>query len=258
MSRHIDFDGIENFRDFGGYPTACGRGVKTGRLYRSGAHHMASDADLARLRELGVKVVVDLRQPHERRREPSRRWAGFDAAVIENDIVSEHPDWLDKLKVCDLSAGWFFEDTRNYYRVTPFEARYTDLYGAYFRSLGDAEGAVLVHCAAGKDRTGIACALTHHIAGVHPDDIMADYLLTNDETRMERKIAALEPYLAEHLGRTASDEALRTAVSVFPEYLETAFATIRETCGSVDAYLEQALGIDAEARGRIHDRVLAG
>ncbi|HSV03013.1 MAG TPA: tyrosine-protein phosphatase [Phenylobacterium sp.] len=258
MSRHIDFDGIENFRDFGGYPTTCGRGLKSARLYRSGAHHMASEADLARLRGLGVSVVVDLRQPHERKREPSRRWAGFDAAVIENDIVSEHPDWLDKLKLCDLSAGWFFEDTRNYYRLTPFEARYTHLYSAYFRALGEAEGAVIVHCAAGKDRTGIACALTHHIAGVHPDDIMADFLLTNDETRIERKMAALEPYFAAHLGRTASPEAVRTAVSVFPEYLETAFASMRERYGSVEAYLEQALGVDRALRERIRHRLLDG
>jgi len=256
MSRHIDFDGIENFRDFGGYPTACGRGVKTGRLYRSGAHHMASDADLARLRELGVKVVVDLRQPHERRREPSRRWAGFDAAVIENDIVSEHPDWLDKLKVCDLSAGWFFEDTRNYYRVTPFEARYTDLYGAYFRSLGEAEGAVLVHCAAGKDRTGIACALTQHIAGVHDDDILHDYLLTNDPARIEARIGLVRQAIGDNIGRTPSEEAVRIAISVDAAYLAQAFEAMRERFGSIDGYLEDALGIDAALRDRIHDKLL--
>lgn len=83
MDRHIDFEAIENFRDFGGYATACGRGLKRGRLFRSGHHSLATEADLARLRALEVAAIVDLRQLSERTREPSRRWEGFAAAVIE-------------------------------------------------------------------------------------------------------------------------------------------------------------------------------
>ena len=257
MTRHIDFEGIENFRDFGGYATACGRGVKSGRLYRSGAHHTATEADLARLADLGVATVVDLRQPHERARDPSRRWPGFSAQVIENDIVSEHPDWLVKLQACDLTAEWFFEDTRQFYRHGPLEPRHIQLFGAYFAALADAEGAVLVHCAAGKDRTGMICALTHHIAGVHHDDILADYLLTNDEARIERKIASLIPYFTEHLQRPVSYEATRMAVSVHPAYLEAAFEVMSEVYGSVDGYIERGLGVDGAARERIQERLLA-
>jgi protein-tyrosine phosphatase len=256
MTRHIDFEGIENFRDFGGYATACGRGVPHGRLYRSGAHHAATDADLERLRELSVSVVVDLRQPHERQREPSRRWPGFAGRVIENDLVSDHPDWLVKLQTCDLSANWFFEDTRQFYRHGPVEPRHIQLFGDYFRALADADGPVLVHCAAGKDRTGIICALTHHIAGVHPDDAIADYLLTNDEARIRRKMDALEPYFREHLGRPVTDDAVRMAVSVHPAYLEAAFAVMTEAYGSIDGYLETALGVDARARDHIRERLL--
>jgi protein-tyrosine phosphatase len=256
MSRHIDFEGIENFRDFGGYATACGRGVPHGRLYRSGAHQAATDADLERLQELSVAVVVDLRQPHERQREPSRRWPGFAGRVIENDLVSEHPDWLVKLKTADLSANWFFEDTRQFYRHGPAEPRHLQLFGAYFRALAEAEGPVLVHCAAGKDRTGMICALTHHIAGVHPDDAMADYLLTNDETRIRRKMAVLAPYFREYVGRPVSEEAVRMAVSVHPAYLEAAFEVMSEGFGSVDGYIEKGLGVDAPARERIRERLL--
>ena len=98
MNRHIDFEGIENFRDFGGYDTACGRGLKAGRLFRSANHAYATDGDLAALRDLGVGVIVDLRRRREREREPSRRWEGFAGAVIENDIDGPEHDWADALK----------------------------------------------------------------------------------------------------------------------------------------------------------------
>jgi protein-tyrosine phosphatase len=258
MTRHIDFDGIENFRDFGGYATACGRGVRRGLLFRSANHHYASDADLMRLREMGVAAIVDLRRTEERQREPSRRWDGFAGAVIENDIVAGHPDWTHLMKgVAELTPDWFYQDGVKYYRNAPFEPRHVDLFRRYFHALAAAEGPIVVHCAAGKDRTGLICALTHHIAGVHRDDLMADYLLTNDESRMARKIAFLGPWLEKQTGLTASEAALRVAVSVHPEYLETAFAAIEAAHGSIDGYLGEVIGVDEPLRARIHDRVLA-
>ncbi|RAK59888.1 protein-tyrosine-phosphatase [Phenylobacterium hankyongense] len=256
MTRHIDFEGIDNFRDFGGYATACGRGVKTGRLFRSANHHRATDADLQRLRELGVKVILDLRNPQERVREPSRRWDRFEGTVLENNILSEHGDWVAALPAADLTPRWFYEDGLVQYARLPFEPRHVDLFSRYFRTLAAGDGAVVVHCAAGKDRTGLICALTHHIAGVHPDDTLQDYLLTNDESRMARKLDLIGPWFQQVIGRTPSDEALRVAVSVHPAYLDRAMTVIQEAHGSVDAYLEDVLGVDQALRQRIHERVL--
>jgi protein tyrosine/serine phosphatase len=259
MTRHIDFEGIENFRDFGGYATASGRELKRGVLYRSANHAYATDADLERMKALQLAAVVDLRRPEERAREPSKRWPGFAAAVVENDILSDHPDWVEMLKgVGRVDAGWFREDALAYYRRAPFEPRHIDLYARYFRALAEADGAIVVHCAAGKDRTGLICALTHHIAGVHRDDLMTDYLLTNDESRMARKMGFLGPWLADTCGIRADDAALRVAVSVFPEYLETAFAAIEATFGSLDEYVSQALRVDDTLRRKIQDRVFGG
>jgi len=251
MTRHIDFEGIENFRDFGGYDTTHGRPLKRGLLYRSANH-----AYLERMRELGLAAIIDLRRPDERQREPSKRWSDFQAQVVENDIDSEHADWIETMKGVAITPQWFRDDGMGYYKRAAYEARHLDLYRRYFQTLGQADGAIVVHCAAGKDRTGLICALTHHIAGVHPDDIMADYLLTNDESRIARKMAFLGPYLQQNMGQTVSDEALRVAVCVHPEYLETAFGVIRETHGSLDGYLTEALGVDAALRERIHERLL--
>ena len=257
MTRHIDFEGIENFRDFGGYDTHHGRPVKRGRLYRSANHAYASEADLARMRELGLAAIVDLRRSEERAREPSKRWPGFGAAVVENDILSDHADWAQAMKHADVDAQWFLDDAMAYYRRAPFEPRHIDLFRRYFRTLAEADGAIVVHCAAGKDRTGLICALTHHVLGVGEADIMADYLLTNDESRMARKIGFLGPWLRDTVGKTVDEAALRVAVSVNPAYLETAFSAIAEAHGSLDAYLSDVLGVDEALRDRLRAQLLA-
>ena len=255
MTRHIDFDAIENFRDCGGYATACGRGLKAGRVYRSGHHAHATEADVARLQALGLAAIVDLRQPDERAREPSRRWGGFDALVIESDLLAT-TNWVAELEVSPLTAEALVADTMRHYRMNVFEPRLIDLFSRFLHSVGTAEGAVVVHCAAGKDRTGLACAFLHHIAGVHHDDMIADYLLTNDESRLERKMAQAGGFVERLLGRRPSDAALRAWVQVYLEFLDAAFDEIRGRCGSVDGYLEAVLGVDAVLRERIHDRLL--
>lgn len=258
MTRHIPFEGIENFRDFGDY-AAGQRRLRRGLLYRSAHQARATDADLQKLGDMGLSVIVDLRRSNEREREPSRRWVGFAAQVIENDIGQDTADeWSTFIASSDLSVSSFHAYMRDYYRNAPTQKRHIDLYRRYFRALAETEGPVLVHCAAGKDRTGIICALTHHVAGVHDDDIVADYLLTNNHERMIARLPAMREYVADTAGgRIPSDEALLTAMRVEADYLEEAFQVMREGHGSLDGYLDQVLGLDAGLRGRIHDRLLA-
>jgi protein-tyrosine phosphatase len=258
MTRHVPLEGIENFRDFGGYATADGRRLRTGQLFRSGHHARASDADLDKLRELGISVIVDLRRRNEREKDPSRRWDWFGAAVIDSDAKQEHTiEWLEFLAASDLSVPAFRQYMLDYYRAAPTDPRYVDLYRRYFRALADSEGAILVHCAAGKDRTGVICALTHHLAGVHEDDIVHDYLLTNDPDRIEARAGVVGELMFEATGRRASDEAVRYAIGVHPEFLTEAFDSMRRRHGSIDGYLDQALGLDRALRSRIHERLIA-
>jgi protein-tyrosine phosphatase len=203
-------------------------------------------------------VIVDLRRANEREKNPSRRWDGFCAQVIENDIGQDAADeWLNFIAGSDLSVGSFTSYMLDYYRHAPFQRRHIDLYSRYFRALAQTEGPILVHCAAGKDRTGILCALTHHVAGVHDDDIRADYLLTNEPERMRNRLPLVREMIRETTGKVASDEALMTAMRVEAEYLDESFAVMREGHGSIDGYLDQVLGLDAALRARIHDRLLA-
>jgi hypothetical protein len=101
-----------------------------------------------------------------------------------------------------------------YYRRLPFKERHVDLFRRFFLALAEAKGPALIHCAAGKDRTGVLAALTHHIAGVSDDDVIDDYLLTNDPSRFERRGAAFMDHIQEVTGRRPSEAAMRAAMGV--------------------------------------------
>lgn len=256
-TRFLDLQGIANFRDYGGYATACGRGLKSRRLYRSGHHNGATDSDLDRLAALDIAVIVDLRRLAEREREPSRRWPGFAAQVIDNDIADVGLPWEEELKGADPTVEFFRACSLGWYRRNPFEPRLIDLYSRYFEALAAADGAVLVHCAAGKDRTGLLCALTHHVTGVHHDDLIEDFLLTNSAVSQQTHASRVGALITRHTGRTPSDEALRVAMGVHAGDLDASFEVMAERCGSLDGYLEDVLGVDAARREAIRARVLS-
>jgi protein-tyrosine phosphatase len=251
------FEGLDNFRDFGGYATEGGRRVKRGWLYRSAHHGRATDADLIGLCGLGLATIVDLRRPEERQRDPCRRWDGFAATVVDNDLSESPADtYEDHLKTADLSVGGLRVYLKNYYQQAPFKARHIDLYSRYFNALASGDGPILIHCAAGKDRTGILAALTHHLLGVSYADSLVDYLLTNDPARIERRLPMYAQHVTDTIGRRPTDDFVRATLGVEALYLDTAVLAIEAKYGAVDAYLEEALGVDAATRAEIRRRLL--
>jgi len=258
MTRHIRLEAVENFRDFGDYPTASGRRLKRGRLYRSASHGRATDADLTTIEALELAVIVDLRRPGERERDPSRRPSGFKGQVIVNDEGegADNDPWWTFIRSCDLSEAAFRVYLSDYYRAAPFTSRHIDLFSRYFQVLAEADGPVLIHCAAGKDRTGILAALTHHLTGVHRDDMMADYLATNDPDRVARRMPLLAKAIHDLTGLTLPEATLRVAMGVEPAYLDTAFAAMAERHGDIDGYLEEVLAVDGARRQAVQARLI--
>lgn len=252
LDRLVAFEGVGNFRDFGGYEASGGR-LRDGLLYRSAHLGHASDADLARLATYGIRTVVDLRRAVEREVEPCRRWDAFAARVIENDMeeafVHPSPGFPMHLDVPAHRAR-----SRAFYGRAPYEERHVDLFRRYFQALATADGPVLIHCASGKDRTGLLVALTHRLAGVGDDDVMADFLATN--AILGPRLAGLRKLAETAAGRPVDDEELLGRVTVSPDYLEASFAAMAERSGSVDGYLEHALGLDAPIRRTLLDRLV--
>jgi protein-tyrosine phosphatase len=252
------FDALDNFRDYGDYATAAGRRLVGGRLFRSAHQARVTDADLERLTALGIGAVIDLRRPSERREQPSRRPVGFGGVVIESDHDDggEAPH-ITFLKTADLTPESGRRFMTGTYARLPFEPAHVDLFSRYFRVLAEAETPVLIHCAAGKDRTGLLAALTHRLVGVHRDDMVADYLLTNTAVDLEGRAEGIARQLQAKTGRPVSHDAVVAFLGVEPEYLETALTEIEARFGSVEGYLEQALGVDADMTDRIRRRLTA-
>src|SRR5450432_2350859 len=129
MTRHWPLEGIENFRDYGDYGTATGRRLKGGRLFRSAAHGRATDADLEAMAVLNIAVVVDLRRPGERLRDPSRRHRDFAGVVVESDTGEAEEDaWQAHIQSADLTEASFRAYMFDYYRKAPFEPRHVELF----------------------------------------------------------------------------------------------------------------------------------
>ncbi len=241
--RILPLEGVENFRDYGGYAVPGGLRVVRGRLWRSAHHGAATDTDLARIAGLGLTAVVDLRRPTERVNQPSRRLDGFAGRVIDCDAGDEaEPPHVAFLRETDLSAESARAFFLDYYRKAPFEPRHLELFGRYFEAL-DMGRPVLIHCTAGKDRTGLLAALTHHLLGVDEADLLADFELTNRAARIETRLPQVTEAMTESLGRRPSETAVRAFLGVDRTYLAEAFGAIRREAGSVEAYLA-GLGLD--------------
>lgn len=257
MDRRVTLDGVDNFRDFGGYAGADGRRLKLGRLFRSASHGRATDDDLEVIATLGIAAVIDLRRKTERLRDPSRRHPTFAGEVIENDLGDEEEDeWLAHLRTSDLTETSFRTYLLGYYDKAPRDPRHIDLFARFFHAVAATDGAVLIHCAAGKDRTGILTALTHHLAGVHRDDIIADYLLTNDEARFARRGPQVVELIHGAAGRAPTLAAVQVAMGVEAAFLEQAFTAIDRDFGGLDAYIEVQLGVDQAMSQTLKERLL--
>ncbi len=255
QTRVLKLDDVHNFRDYGGYAGVGGRQLKTGLLWRSAQHGDATDADLDTIAALGIKTVIDLRGPSERAAKSCRRHPDFSAQVFvypeETAGLALHTEAADGV----ITAAEARAAMIRLYEGIPFRENLVAMLRRYFEVLLRAEGPSLIHCVAGKDRTGFAVALAQHALGVAQDDIAADYVLTNQAGNIEARIAAGATQIRGRHG-AISDHTIRTLMGVEADYLATAFDRAAARHGSVDAYLDGVIGVDAAATERLRSAYL--
>jgi protein-tyrosine phosphatase len=253
----LHLEGGVNFRDIGGY-RAGDATVRWNKVFRTGVLCYLTPADAHSLKALGVRAICDLRRAEEREREPTR--------------------WPDP-----SARGWSWDDGENMPTVRGFAAQQPrtaagmraamiELYRAlpnwmaprirgFFECIANEHTPVVIHCAAGKDRTGVAVAVLLASLGVERDTILKDYLLTNDVGNFERFVATRS---TAHLGLAdahqpllAMPQEMREALfAADPDYLQAALEQIEREHGDLIAYLRSVVRLDEHTLRQVRDSLL--
>jgi protein-tyrosine phosphatase len=233
-ARRLDLAGASNFRDLGGYPGRDGRSVRWRRIFRSNHLGHLTTADIEVLRGLGLKSAFDFRGTAERV-----------AALCRIEEIAVHslpvePTVVAALRArraagVTLSSADALDVMRDSYRG--YVRDNTPRFRALFAHLLEDRAPLVVHCTAGKDRTGFACALILHALGVADDLIADDYLLTN---RFYRRDPAASPDLAADVSQVLG--------SVEASFLAAAFDAIGADYGDLESYFRDGLGLGSHER----------
>jgi protein-tyrosine phosphatase len=241
-ARHFNLTGASNFRDLGGYAGKDGRTVRWRHIYRSNHLGHLTDADIAVLRGLGLKSAFDFRGAEER---GAAVCAIGDITVhslpVEPTVVAALRARLTNGKALSPNDGMevMRESYINYVRQN------TGRFRSLFAHLLQDSAPLVIHCTAGKDRTGFACALILHALGVSEDVISEDYLLTN---RFYRR----DPSASNDL----PDDVRQVLGSVEASFLAAAFEAIRIDYGGLQQYFSDGLGLGANERATLQARYL--
>ncbi|MGL9618005.1 tyrosine-protein phosphatase [Bradyrhizobium sp. U531] len=240
-ARHLALQGASNFRDLGGYKTTDGRTTRWRHIFRSNHLGQLTADDVAIVRALGVRSAFDFRGREER-----------EAGVCVVNEITVHSLPIEPTVVAALRAEiaggtltapvaleLMRESYRNYVRHN------TQTFRSLFGHLLEDRAPLVIHCTAGKDRTGFASALILHALGV-PDEIIAeDYLLTNQHYKRDATAATDLP------------EDVRNAIgSVETSYLAAAFEAVGREYGDLETYLRDGLKLGATERAALKARYL--
>jgi protein-tyrosine phosphatase len=143
------------------------------------------------------------------------------------------------------------------YRRVPYEERHEEVFGQALRAVAAGDAPVVIHCAAGKDRTGILCGLLLDALGVSEGAIEADYLRTNAMLAAEGE-ASLSEYASkmfEAFGKEVTPEALRPMLGVELDYLHAAWEVMAREDGGRTGYLDR-IGVDEDVRAALRARLV--
>jgi protein-tyrosine phosphatase len=260
--RHIPFEGASNFRDFGGYPAGDGRTVKWRRLFRSDRLSELTPADYDRLAAHGVRFVYDLRRDSEAAASPTV-WPGPDAPrLIRSALFTDEAGLNTFQRISADEAARHDADRsraimRQMYVRMVTEAGPLAAFQRMFAQLS-APGAfpALFHCAGGKDRTGVTCALILSALGVSREDVVEDFMLTQRYYESARNLAQrVSQVVAGAETGFWSEEALAPIFGVERDYIETALDLV-EADGGIEAFLVNKVGVEPETPGRLRAALL--
>jgi protein-tyrosine phosphatase len=246
----IPLQGQSNFRDLGGYTTADGRKVKPGLIFRSGELSNLTADDYRIIATLRLRTVYDLRTDGERAAAPTV-WAAGPVQTLASSKPGSPLAGLAPKRGEPLTPAVARAVMMGFYRQMP--TAYAPEFKAIFQQLLDDQAPLLLHCTAGKDRSGLASALILTALGVPRAQVVADYELTNRHLDLAdlQRAGVNSAFLA----RLPPDVA-QVFLAADPAYLEASFQSIEQHYGSIDAYLVQVLSIGPVQKAKLRSLYL--
>ena len=256
QNRLLNFEGIPNFRDLGGYTTTDGRQTKWGVLYRSGTLAHATDADIDGISQLGLSKMVDFRSGAEKTEEPDRLPEPPGFIIVEiptlddgNKMVADIMDRIESGDFGDMDPNQMMIEANR-----QFATILTPQYRQFMRTLQQAEGTpILWHCSAGKDRAGFAAAIVLRILGVPQDTVIQDYMASKQHALNARRTQLM--LLRVFKGEEAADK-LGILMGVEEAWIRAAFDEIDSAWGSFDNYVREGLELSHADVERLRNQLL--
>jgi protein-tyrosine phosphatase len=246
----VPLEGQSNFRDLGGYTTADGRRVKPGLIFRSGELSNLTPQDYRAVSTLGLRTVYDLRTDSERATAQTK-WAAGPVQTFVSPKPGSPLAGLSLKSGAQLKPAHARDVMLGFYRQMP--TAYAPEFRVIFQQLLQDKAPLLLHCTAGKDRSGLASALILIALGVPRVQVLSDYELTDrylDLADLQRAgpnsafLLRMPPAVA-HVFLAAD-----------PAYLESSFESIEQKYGSIDAYLADVLSIGPPEKAKLRSLYL--
>lgn len=247
--KNMELENSPNFRSLSGIQNKEGKKIKEGSIFRSGNFSKLTPNDITKFNELHITTIVDFRNDDEIKKDPDFIPAGQTIETKRANIGSINNKEMGQfMKV--LMAPTFKETQVDSLMIAAnagFAENIKD-FKPFFDEIAKEETVVLFHCTAGKDRTGFASSLLLHILNVSDEEIMKDYLKSNE--------AVAKTDLGKYKAYGIPEERMAKLMGVKPVYLESAWNTAIKKYGSIDKMLETELGITENVKKQIQQKYL--
>lgn len=238
--RELSIEVAHNIRHLGGYRTREGGHTASTDLIRSATLHRLTERGIETIVERGVRTIIDFRSEEERERDVTPETSQYGIKNVHAPVFRSDasPTGLGNKEF----PGYGFV----YQRFLEIGA---DAYRTLFETIADTHEGVLFHCAAGKDRTGVAAALLLEVSGAEHDEIVSDYVRT---TELLQPLA--KEWMPDMKKRGIDEERAGQLLGAPREAIETALATIREHHGGAETYL-RGIGVSELVISAVRARI---
>lgn len=247
---------IRNFRDLGGIPSKFGT-VKNSKLMRGGPLNNINQEDSNELiNEKELSLVVDFRNSHEIQNERNQQFEGVtmkNIIILKDDERDANPDAMVEKAAVTESSDFMFDIYDAFISDENAIKAYKDFIEEV--AMASEKGSVYFHCTAGKDRTGFASALLLKLIGVEDDEILKDFLKTNENVILHKKelIASIQKF---YPFDESDEDLLMDIIGVREDYLAASFNAITSKYGDFDTYVRDGLQLSEETLKKLRDNLI--